>query len=82
MSNSALGRSTMMTAAIYARKSTAEGVTGSGPPAGAVVVRSDLEEMATRAGLQPVASVTKKGCDLLVTADPSSMSDKTKKARR
>ena len=56
--------------------------TGEAIVAGAVVVRSDLEEMATRVGLQPVASVTKKGCDLLVTADPSSMSDKAKKARR
>ena len=56
--------------------------TGEAVVAGKVVVRSDLEEMATRAGLQPVSSVTKKGCDLLVAADPSSMSGKVKKASR
>jgi DNA polymerase-3 subunit epsilon len=47
---------------------------------GEVITRSDLEETAAAAGLQPVASVTKK-CDLLVCADPSSMSKKTKTAR-
>ena len=43
--------------------------------------RTDLEAWAAQAGLQPVSSVTKKGCDLLVAADPSSMSGKAKKAR-
>lgn len=47
---------------------------------GEVITRSDLEETAAAAGLQPVASVTKK-CDLLVCADPSSMSKKTNTAR-
>ncbi|CAB4629242.1 unannotated protein [freshwater metagenome] len=47
---------------------------------GAVVTRSNLEETAAAAGLQPVASVTKK-CDLLVCADPSSMSKKATTAR-
>ena len=47
---------------------------------GEVVTRSDLEETAAAAGLQPVASVTKK-CDLLVCADPASMSKKTMTAR-
>jgi DNA polymerase-3 subunit epsilon len=42
--------------------------------------RTDLEAWAAQAGLQPVSSVTKKGCDLLVAADPSSMSGKAKKA--
>jgi DNA polymerase-3 subunit epsilon len=43
--------------------------------------RTELEELATEAGLQPVANVSKKGCDVLVAADPSSMSGKAKKAR-
>jgi NAD-dependent DNA ligase len=33
-------------------------------------------------GCQPVASVTKKSCDLLVAADPSSMSGKAQKAHQ
>ena len=48
---------------------------------GQKVNRTDLETRATEIGLQPVSSVTKKGCDLLVAADPSSMSGKAKKAR-
>ena len=40
-----------------------------------------LETMAAIAGFQPVSSVTKKGCDVLVAADPTSMSGKAKKAR-
>ena len=40
-----------------------------------------LETMAAIAGFQPVSAVTKKGCDLLVSADPTSMSGKAKKAR-
>ena len=44
--------------------------------------RDDLEHLATRAGLQPVGSVTKKGCDLLVAADASSLSGKAKNARQ
>ena len=43
--------------------------------------RAELEVIAASKGLQPVSSVTKKGCDLLVAADPSSMSGKAKKAR-
>ncbi|MFG0332324.1 MAG: exonuclease domain-containing protein, partial [Maioricimonas sp. JB049] len=48
---------------------------------GAPLRRSDLEAMAASAGLQPVARVTKKGCDLLVAADPASRSGKALKAR-
>ena len=40
-----------------------------------------LETMAAIAGFQPVSAVTKKGCDVLVSADPTSMSGKAKKAR-
>ncbi len=40
-----------------------------------------LETMAAIAGFQPVSSVTKKGCDVLVSADATSMSGKAKKAR-
>ena len=40
-----------------------------------------LETMAAIAGFQPVSAVTKKGCDLVVSADETSMSGKAKKAR-
>ncbi len=43
--------------------------------------REHLESLAVNAGYKPVTSVTKKDCDLLVAADKSSMSGKTKKAR-
>lgn len=43
--------------------------------------REILESYATKKSLIPVSSVTKKTCDLLVAADKSSMSGKTKKAR-
>lgn len=42
--------------------------------------RAELEQVAATVGLQPVSSVTKKGCDLLVAADVASMSGKAKKA--
>jgi len=48
---------------------------------GAAVSRAELECLAASAGLQPVSSVSKKGCDLLVAADTSSASGKAKKAR-
>jgi DNA polymerase-3 subunit epsilon len=47
---------------------------------GVAVPRDEIEETAAFAGLQPVEGVTKK-CNLLVCADPASMSSKTKKAR-
>ena len=34
-----------------------------------------------KVGLHPVSDVTKKGCDVLVAADESSMSKKSKKAK-
>jgi DNA polymerase-3 subunit epsilon len=43
--------------------------------------RGDLEALAAKVGLHPVRDVTKKGCDLLVAADTSSMSGKAKKAK-
>ncbi len=43
--------------------------------------RTQLETIATLAGLIPVGSVTKKGCDILVTFDTASRSGKAKKAR-
>ena len=49
---------------------------------GTAFSRHFLEERAAQAGMQPVASVTKKGCDLLVAADPSSQSGKARTARR
>jgi DNA polymerase-3 subunit epsilon len=47
---------------------------------GDVISRTEIEETAALAGLQPVGNVTRQ-CDLLVCADTSSMSGKTKKAR-
>ena len=49
---------------------------------GKTIHRNLLEENAALVGMQPVSSVTKKGCDLLVAADPSSQSGKARKARR
>ncbi len=46
------------------------------------VSREELEAMAAKAGLQPVSSVTKKNCDLLVASDTSSGSGKAGKARK
>jgi DNA polymerase-3 subunit epsilon len=45
------------------------------------MLREDLELIATRAGLRPISSVTKT-CQVLVSADPASMSGKAKKARQ
>ena len=55
--------------------------TGTAVHAGNPVSRSLLEETAALTRMQPVGSVTKKNCDLLVAADPSSQSGKTRKAR-
>ena len=48
---------------------------------GSAIHRSDLEALAAKVGLYPVRDVTKKGCDLLVAADTSTMSGKAKKAK-
>lgn len=48
---------------------------------GNVIEREALERLAAQAGLQPVNSVTKKSCDLLVAADSASTSGKARKAR-
>jgi DNA polymerase-3 subunit epsilon len=49
---------------------------------GTPIERADLEQLAASHGFQPVASVTKKTCDLLVAADPESGSGKAQKARQ
>lgn len=46
------------------------------------ITRDVLERLATAAGLKPTSSVTKMGCDLLIASDTSSMSGKTKQARK
>ena len=56
--------------------------TGEAMVKGQLIGRQVLERHAACAGLQPVRSVTKKGCDLLVTADPSTQSGKARRARR
>ena len=49
---------------------------------GESISRHVMEKRAACTGMQPVASVTKKGCDLLVAADLSSQSGKAHKAHR
>jgi hypothetical protein len=48
---------------------------------GTEIPRDRLIPIAQSLGLRVVDSVTKKGCDFLVTADPSSLSGKASKAR-
>ena len=48
---------------------------------GVDLTRDFMHEVAISKGFIPVDSVTKKSCDLLVSADVNSMSGKTKKAR-
>ena len=48
---------------------------------GLEILRETLEAHAKEISLIPVSTVTKKACDLLVAADKSSTSGKTKKAR-
>ena len=48
---------------------------------GESISRNDLEALASKVGLHPVKDVTKKGCDVLVAADETSMSGKAKKAK-
>ena len=55
--------------------------TGAAVVEGAQVSKSFLENLAAQAGMQPVASVTKKNCDRLVAADISSRSTKARNAR-
>jgi DNA polymerase-3 subunit epsilon len=43
--------------------------------------RSELEALAAKFGLVPVSGVSKKGCDMVIAADISSMSGKAKKAK-
>ena len=43
--------------------------------------REKLEALAAAFGMQPVSSVSKKGCDVLIAADTSSLSGKAQKAR-
>jgi DNA polymerase-3 subunit epsilon len=51
-------------------------------PDGRRIPRSELELLAGSQGLQPVKSLTKKGCDLLVAADGESSSTKARDARQ
>jgi len=56
--------------------------TGEAPGfSGTIINRGDLEALAAKVGLHPVRDVTKKGCDILVAADTSTMSGKAKKAK-
>lgn len=48
---------------------------------GQAIDRETLERLAASAGLQPVSTVTKKSCDLVVAADSASTSGKARKAR-
>jgi DNA polymerase-3 subunit epsilon len=48
---------------------------------GRPLARHELEGLAARAGCQPVATVTRRACDLLVAADADTASGKAQKAR-
>ena len=54
--------------------------TGTVTVGGQPIARSVLERLAACAGLQPVRSVTKKACEILVAADVSTRSGKARKA--
>jgi DNA polymerase-3 subunit epsilon len=56
---------------------TGEALGGDGMDIG----RSELEALAAKFGLVPVSGVSKKGCDMVIAADVSSMSGKAKKAK-
>ncbi len=49
---------------------------------GREVYREELEDMAVERGLQPVVNVTKTRCDVLVTAEDGSQSNKAKNAAK
>lgn len=51
-------------------------------PDGSELGRSTLHDIAAGFGLEPVTSVTKKGTDVVVAADPASQSGKAAKARK
>ncbi|MEV3905513.1 exonuclease domain-containing protein [Mycobacterium sp. NPDC050551] len=51
-------------------------------PHGGPIERDELVALAHQHNLQPVADVTKAGCQLLVAADPASLSGKANDARR
>lgn len=51
-------------------------------PNGKPLEREELEDCARRHRLEPVDSVTKKNCQLLVAADPASLSGKAKNAQK
>lgn len=51
-------------------------------PSGEPIERDELEALARQHGLEPIKSVTKTNCQLLVAADPSSMSGKAKDAQK
>lgn len=55
--------------------------TGTAVVDGQLINRDDLCRQAIAANLSPVPTVTKKGCDLVVAADPASLSGKAKSAR-
>jgi DNA polymerase-3 subunit epsilon len=55
---------------------TAKGLDGN------ILTKDELAQIAVQKGLIPVASVTKKTCELVVTADLSSMSRKAQLARK
>lgn len=51
-------------------------------PNGEPIDRGELEDLARQHNLEPVGSVTKVNCDLLVAADSASMSGKAKNAQK
>ena len=73
----------MMTETLHLRSGLQLCFTGAAQrPNGEPLEREELEDHALRHGLEPVKSVTKKNCQLLVAADPASMSGKAKNAQK
>ena len=49
---------------------------------GVLLSREEMESLATRGGLEPVANVTRARCDVLVVAEPGTQSTKARNAQK
>jgi len=56
--------------------------TGKFTVGGNEITKEQLAQMSAAAGLQPIGSVSKSGCDLLVASDPTTSSGKAGNARK
>jgi len=56
--------------------------TGKFTVGGSEITKEQLAQISAAAGLQPIGSVSKSGCDLLVASDPTTSSGKAGNARK